>query len=318
MGAGIAGIACARRLHDAGIRVRVLDRGHRIGGRMAARTEQLAGGPHNVDLGAAYFTVGDERFAEVVRGWRAAGLAHEWTDTLHLAGPGGLTGTTSGPTRWASRMALRRLVEELSAGLDVRLRHDVGQVESDDVLPMVDGDPACAVVLAMPDPQAASLLPPTLAGTLGLTDRSWTPALTVWAAWRERWWPPFDAAFVHDSAVLAFLADDGRRRGDGAPVLVAHSTPASARREDADAVLREAAAVLGAARLPRPLWVRTRHWPHAAPPTLHPDPFALHESGIAVCGDGWGPRSRVEQAWLSGHLLAEALMARLKRGPDLP
>ena len=31
--------------------------------------------------------------------------------------------------------------------------------------------------------------------------------------------------FVANDPVLTWVADDGRRRGDGAPVLVAHSTP---------------------------------------------------------------------------------------------
>jgi predicted NAD/FAD-dependent oxidoreductase len=38
----------------------------------------------------------------------------------------------------------------------------------------------------------------------------------------------------------------------------------------------------------------------------------LLENGlIGVCGDAWGPRSRVEQAWMSGNGLAETLLKRL-------
>ena len=32
---------------------------------------------------------------------------------------------------------------------------------------------------------------------------------------------------------------------------------------------------------------------------------------VGVCGDAWGPRSRVEQAWLSGQALGEELARRL-------
>ena len=48
VGAGISGVAAARELRDAGLPVVVLDRGRRIGGRMASRT--IDGRP--VDIGA--------------------------------------------------------------------------------------------------------------------------------------------------------------------------------------------------------------------------------------------------------------------------
>ena len=83
----------------------------------------------------------------------------------------------------------------------------------------------------MPQPQAADLLPVTLAGRLGLdAGLEWTPTLTVWAGWPRPWWPQLDGAFVEASEVVDRVADDGRRRGDGAPVLVVHSTPAYAQR----------------------------------------------------------------------------------------
>ncbi len=105
IGGGISGIACARVLADAGHEVRVLDRGHRLGGRMAVRTEDLGGAQHPVDVGASYFTVRDPRFAAVVDAWRDAGLARVWTDTFQLVSPEGRVGTTTGLPRWG---AIRR------------------------------------------------------------------------------------------------------------------------------------------------------------------------------------------------------------------
>src|SRR5919199_3224902 len=89
VGGGISGVACARALRAAGVPVRVLDRGRRVGGRMALRRERLAGVEHIVDIGASYFTVSDPAFAAVVDDWRTRGLAREWTDTftvLHADG----------------------------------------------------------------------------------------------------------------------------------------------------------------------------------------------------------------------------------------
>ncbi len=62
VGAGLAGLACARALTDAGVPVRILERGRVVGGRLASR--RLDGRP--ADIGAAYFTVDDPAFAAVV------------------------------------------------------------------------------------------------------------------------------------------------------------------------------------------------------------------------------------------------------------
>jgi len=318
VGAGISGIACARRLREAGVSVRVVERSHRLGGRMAVRTEHLGGKPHAVDIGASYFTVQDPRFEAVVTAWQELRLARPWTDSFLLATPDGRIGTTTSPVRWASSKGLRSLVEQLAEGLDVVLRHEVREVRvGDDGRPAVDGEQVRGVALAMPDPQAAALLPQTLARDLGVASGSWNPALCVWAAWRQPWWPRFDGVFVDGSRVLAWVADDGRRRGDGAPVLVAHTTAefAESRLDDVasgvEPVLRELPAVTGAGAMPDPDWVRVHRWSLASPRQTHGEPFGLGDAMVGVCGDAWGPRSRVEQAWLSGHLLAGELATRL-------
>src|SRR3954447_11384706 len=150
VGAGIAGIACAVELASAGVDVRVVDRGRAVGGRMASK--RIDGRP--VDLGAAYFTVRDPQFAQVVARWRALGLARPWTSELGVLG-GGERNRTSGPVRWAAPGGLRSLVAALAEGLPVELGHEVKRVGPG---PTVDGEPAAAVVLAMPDPQARPLL----------------------------------------------------------------------------------------------------------------------------------------------------------------
>jgi renalase len=321
VGGGMAGLACARRLHDAGRPVRVLERAHRLAGRLSARTETIDGRSHPVDLGAPYFTVRDPGFAQVVAGWQQAGLAREWTDRFSTATPDGLTGVAAGPQRWAASGGLRSLVEALADGIDVRLEHLVTRVGSDPASGVesgvltVDGEAAAAVVLAMPDPQAAWLLPDPVAAELGVAVRPWSPVQTVWAAWPKRCWPEFDGIFIVDSPVLTWVADSGRSHGDGAPVLVAHSSTPFARlhlNQPAGAIAPMLSAIsdlLGG--LPPPEWARVHRWALASAEQTHPEPFGLTDSLIGVCGDGWGPRSRVEQAWISGTGLAEMLLKRL-------
>ena len=308
VGAGLAGVACARELRAAGLDVRVLERGRVPGGRMAARTLW----DRRVDLGASYFTVDDSGFAAVVDGWAERGLASEWTDTFTALG-GGTRESKTGPMRWGAPHGLRSLVEDLAADLAVE-RQEVGALTELD---------AAAVVLAMPDPQARRLVADHPVGD-ELT-REWEPVVAVAAWWAERTWDGvsptgrFDGAFDNDDPDVAWIADDGRRRGDDAPVLVAHSTPGLAARhlDDPDGA---APVVLRAVRrlldVGEPLDVHVHRWTFARPTGRRDDPFALVDGDrrVGVCGDGWGPKPTVETAWVSGTSLGRALAARISAG----
>jgi predicted NAD/FAD-dependent oxidoreductase len=308
VGAGLAGVACAVGLAAAGIPVRVLDRAGAVGGRMASR--RIEGRP--VDIGAAYFTVRDPEFAEVVARWRSAGLARPWTSELAVLG-GAERGRAPGPVRWAAPGGLRSLVAQLATGLAVELEHDVRHVGPG---PVVDGEPADVVVLAMPDPQALRLVDPAGATAAELTDREWRPVIAVAAGWPSRQWAALPAAFVNDHPVLSLVADDGDRRGDAAPVLVAHTTAEVARAHDADpagAVQPALAAIreLLGVRTP-PAWTHAHRWRYASPAADRDRAFHLGDDGIALAGDGWGS-ARVETAWRSGTLLARAIASRPAR-----
>ena len=309
VGGGITGLACAGRLRAAGVPVTVLERAPVVGGRMAST--RLHGRP--VDLGAAYFTVSDPEFAELVGRWRAAGLARPWTAELDVFEGGGRR-RAPGPVRWSAPAGLRSLVQQLAADLDVRGGHEVRRVGPG---PRVDGEPADAVVLAMPDPQALALLDPASPAAAVLVGRPWRPVVAVAAGWSRRWWEPLPAAFVNGHPVLSLIADDGDRRGDGAPVLVAHTTSdlaaAHADRPDGavEPVLAALAELLGPA--PPPDWTHAHRWPAAAPRDPHAEPFHLGADGVALAGDAWGS-PRIETAWRSGTRLGRALAARLGGG----
>lgn len=314
VGAGISGVACARALQDAGVPVVVIDRGRRVGGRMASkRIEDRA-----VDLGASYFTVADDQFRAEVERWVAAGIAREWTDTFTVLSPDQAPTSKQGPMRYAAPGALRSLVEELAGPLDVR-RAAVEQVTRDPEGLSVDGEHARAVVLAMPDPQARALVGTGLESVADELTRSWDPVLALVARFAERSWDldgiggEFHGAFVNGDDDLEWIADDGRRRGDDAAVLVAHSTSARAARhlddpDSAEPALR-AALVRVLALAVDPVHTLVKRW-SVAKPTGRRDAAYLLRDGLGVCGDGWGP-PKVEGAYLSGRALGEQLAARL-------
>ncbi|MGI3783738.1 MAG: NAD(P)/FAD-dependent oxidoreductase [Janthinobacterium lividum] len=306
VGAGISGVAAARALVEGGREVVVLDRGRRIGGRMASRRTD----GRMVDTGASYFTVSDDRFRAVVEAWRDAGLAHGWTDTFSVSDAGDLT-PKSGPVRWSAPGGLRSLVEDLATDLDVRQT----TVEHVGPGPVVDDLPASAVVLAMPDPQALRLLDPAYASVIAALSDPFDPVLALTATFPGRSWPDVDGAFVSGDPVISWVADDGRRRGDGAPVLVAHSTPEFAAEHLAapdeaagpmTAALRDALAI-GA----EPTSTHVHRWTFGKPAGTRDEPFFLDDQLVGVCGDAWSDKPRVETAYLSGRALGEALLERL-------
>ncbi|WP_375478349.1 NAD(P)/FAD-dependent oxidoreductase [uncultured Jatrophihabitans sp.] len=299
MGAGVAGAACAARLRRAGLEVDVLERGRAPGGRLASPEIRN----RRVDLGAAYFTVADESFRSVVDDWADRGLARSWTDTVDAFSADGRQ-TKRGPMRWAARSGLRSLVHDL-------LPDPVLGVEVDDIGAL----PHDAVVLAMPDPQAARLAGDTFDWV------EFEPVIAVALGWDERCWPIADAAFVNDDPDITLVADDGARRGDGAPVLVAHTTAELARTHLAapDGAIEPVRAaltrVLGVGD--EPWWTHAHRWTYAKPAGTHGDePYGLSEAGsrpLGVCGDAWCPSGspRVEAAWLSGSRLGAELAAAL-------
>ncbi len=311
IGAGISGVACARALTAAGLPVRLLDRGRAPGGRMAGRT--LHG--RAVDLGASYLTVDpDGAFAPVVADWVARGLAREWTDTFSVAGPDGIGETKTGPMRYGAAGGLRSLVVDLAGGLDLTGQRTVESVRDAD-RPTVDGEASDAVVLALPDPQAVRLLADGSTARAALDPGAWQATLAVALGWPTRQWDAdLHGAFVHDHPDLEWVADDGDRRGDGAPVLVAHTTPGFAAQHLADPdlagpdVVAAVRQVLGIGAEPE--WSHVHRWTFAKPTAPREQPFHL-DGGIGLCGDGWSAPSKVQGAWTSGHALGEELARRL-------
>jgi renalase len=250
-----------------------------------------------VDLGAGYFTVRDPEFAAVVRRWQERGLVRPWTDTFGVLALGEAPGVSSGPMRWATPRGLRSLVRELLEAVPVQTASPMHRL------------PAGDVILAMPDPQAARLV--TVPDTL-----DYDPVIAVACGFPERTWPFADAAFVHHDPTIDFVADDGARRGDGAPVLVAHSTVQLAR-SYLDGPDAAAAPVVAALRellpLGEPLWTHAHRWTFAKPAGQHGSSYHLAEAEdgtrLGLAGDQWCPSGtpRVESAWRSGTDLGRAL-----------
>ena len=189
--------------------------------------------------------------------------------------------------RWAAPGGLRSLAEDLARELDVTLGRPVTEVPR-----------AEAVVLAMPGPQALAI-----ADLPGAREQAWSPVVTAILTYAERSWKDFSGIFVNDHPILSTVCDDGDRRGDRAPVLVAHSTAAMA--ASTDPGIQMAKAVGELLGLGDPASVETRHWPYASPRPGHG--LYARQGTVYLCGDAFG-RPRVQTAWLSGRAAARAIL----------
>lgn len=323
VGAGISGIACATAMAQAGVLPLVVDRGRNVGGRMASRTLRDTGTAFDgrvVDIGASYFTVSTPEFRALVDDWISRGLARPWTDSFHVAGSDGVEAVRSGPTRYAANGGLRSLIADSASKLpDVWSSIDVSSVAADDTSLIVDGERRSAVALCMPNAQAlrlidASLITPALEASL--TGITYEPVIAVIAVFDEQCWDDFDGMFVNDDPVITWIANDGSRRGDDAPVLVAHVNPVLAARHLADPasvlpfVLATMRRILSLTD--QPTWVDAHRWTFAKPMAAHREPFHLEEGRLlGLAGDAWADGPKVETAWLSGHLLGTELARRL-------
>ncbi len=312
IGAGISGLACAHSWQASDLQI--IDRGRRVGGRMATKTLRDTGTQwdgHLVDYGASYFTVTDERFATQVEQWKDKGLVRPWTDTFHVYEPGGIIGTKTGPMRYSAPLGLRSLVQDMADSLnDVAFTFstEVATLAVNSQKLLIDDQAADAAALCLPAPQAsrfANALLPAI-------EHTWEPVIAVTLVFNDRVWQELDGVFVNNDPVLTWIADDGKRRGDNAAVLVAHVNPvlAAAHLQDPHAVIPHAiAAVCRVLGIPeQPDWADAHRWSLARPLDAEASEYWLHpDLPLGMAGDAWAGGPRVEAAWLSGHALGLAL-----------
>lgn len=313
VGAGISGVTAAQSAIEAGSRVKVVDRGRRIGGRMASRRLRDTGTAQDgrvVDYGASYFTVSDPDFRAVVESMVDVGVVHAWTDTFHVHNEGSMVGVKTGPMRYAAPGGLRIIVEHLARDIediDTGTHLESVDIRSDGV--RAADYQAGSVALCMPQPQAERLVP---AGTLPEVGLTWEPVIAVTLVFDQKEWIEIDGVFVNDDPVVTWIADDGSRRGDGAPVLVAHVNPvfAAGHLKDPSGVLPQTiAAVRRVLQIePLPSWTWAHRWSLAKPLAALDESCWIHEAlPLGLAGDAWAGGPRVEAAWLSGRALGAAL-----------
>ena len=302
IGAGMAGITCARALAGAGQSVVVLDKGRGIGGRIATRRVALPAGEVSFDHGAQYVNPRDAGFA---RELEQAGAARwqDGADAPHLVGAPGMTA----------------LARAMAAGLDIRQSCEVtALVQAGDGWQVSTAQGvflAPRVIITIPAPQLAGLLGadhPLLESVAALRMQ---PCLTLMAAFP----PDSPRPFMHryDTAhPLAWIAQNSSKP---ARSTVATTWVAQAGADWSGAHLELTPDQIAADMLPllcdaigadpgHATYASAHRWRYARVAQPLGQPFLHSADRSLYLGGDWCLGTRVEDAWASGRAIARAIL----------
>jgi len=313
VGGGMAGLAAARTLQDAGMTVEVFDRGHQCGGRVATRTFDDA----RFNYGAQYFTARDRSFVERVERWQTNGVVETWRGRLMRIDSQTIKRSGDHKVRYVGVGGMQAIILAMAEPLIVHIKTVVGAVtrrgerwllRSDEGNLLAEAD---RLIIAMPPRQAARLLPASHPLVERALPREMQPTWTLMVQWPAEIAIPFDAAFIEHPALSWMMRAP---RGENAWTI--HSTHQWAeprlqtdREQIAADLLREVSSLLEIGEVD-PLFRRAHRWSFAAPtrpPREFPRSLVEAEERLALAGD-WCVGPRVEGAYLSGVDAAEQLL----------
>ncbi|WP_343344313.1 NAD(P)-binding protein [Sphingomicrobium sp. XHP0239] len=297
VGAGMAGLACARALTDAdaNVQVRLFDKGRGPGGRMSARRATVGGDTLRFDHGAQYFTARDPAFRSLVDEWKAASVVARWP----VAGDDAFVGTP----------AMNAPIRALAADHDVRFACRIDRAERrEGKWTLLSGEseetgPYDALIVAIPAEQAAPLLAShddemASAARATVSDPCWTVMV--------RFTEPLDRPdTLCDAGAIGWAARDSAKPGrDGRECWVIQAGPDWSRahlEDDADTVATALLDAFSAAGrdLPPHDHLAAHRWRYARSGSAGRDFLWNGDLRLGACGD-WLLGPRVENAFLSG------------------
>ncbi len=338
IGAGIAGIACARTLVQAGHKVTVFEKSRGAGGRMSTRTSEFGGFDH----GAQYFTVRDARFEkalaispELVRRWSA--------NTVRILDEAGRVVASSLPPKeahWVATPGMSALVRQwakpLVAKTQLHFETQVTRIQTDSLAPkrwqlQTEGPGATtsvhsgfdAVIMAVPSVQAqALLLSSQIAKPLmgEIAKVSVAPCWTLMLAFPQAVQPALAHLGPQWNAArsthhrIAWLARESSKPGRG-PIerWTVQASPEWSERHLEDDAERVKAKLLKAFTevtgiRAQPPYAEVHRWRYAqTTEPLGKSHLWDAKLGIGACGD-WCLGHRVEDGFVSGLELALAVL----------
>jgi predicted NAD/FAD-dependent oxidoreductase len=312
IGAGMAGLACARALQDVGLRPVVFDKGRSPGGRLATRRLD---GDIGFDHGAQYVTAHGEAFSTTLDGMIAEGAAAHWR-------PEATGGIDPAAERWITGTpGMNALAKPLAAGLDLRVTCEVTAVERETAgwrvrtAANAAGDCFDIVACTVPVPQARRLFGAVHDITQALDEVTMAPCWALMLAFAG---PAAGVPDVlqTDSETLSWLSRNNSKPGRYAAkeCWVAHATAdwssrhLELEREPVAALLVDAVQRMLGDAMPKVGQAIAHRWRYARTVKALGRPCLASRDGTLFLGGDWALGARVECAFDSGRAIAQAII----------
>lgn len=183
VGAGMAGLAAARELSRHQLRVQIFDKGRRPGGRMSSRQREHG----TFDLGAQYFTARDPSFAAFTAQFERQGAVGRWPTRMGRREAGKWHFRPPSHPRFTGMPSMVALPLAMAVTLEVKSGTRVEALERENGLwTLIDQNGARyagfdQVVLALPGPQARTLIAPWLGDAMPC--KKITAMTPTWSGW---------------------------------------------------------------------------------------------------------------------------------------
>lgn len=293
IGAGLAGLTCARALQRAGFSVTLFDKSRGIGGRVATRRIPRDDREIRVDHGLPYLSLQGERTGILIEEFLQKGIIEPRGENFYTSPDG-----------------MNAIAKFLAADLDIRRDYLVTGVKVIENHWSIEGKDREAVavnalVVAIPAPQAADVFQASDLDTFlpVLRSISYDPCITVIVGYPE---PPSIPENPNDTRAIV-------PNGNAPTVFVLHSSPEFASenidRPDLEIVKQE---LLARSGLPTPEWSQIHRWRYAFPRQNAGLPYLSSRDPLPLvfCGDwclGTGERDAVEAALTSGSEAAKEI-----------
>lgn len=339
VGAGLAGLICARRLHQAGHQVCVLEKSRGLGGRLATRRFQ--GVP--LDHGVRYLAHPSDRLQQLIEHWRDQQILVPWQPhSYKMDAAGSLHAGPHGAPYWVAPAGMNAIGKQLAQGLTIHRQQRLVSLaltaqDTWQLTVELATDQshvryqARAIILAFPAPQIIPVLQPLAAIApiqpllAALKSVTYDPVITVMAQYDDPTRQPTDAlpgdptapwlVEAHPATPLFWAGLDSSKRSTPAVHVVTHSSAAFARQwldepdlQSVGQTLLTQASNLIATWLGQPQTYQVHRWryglvntPVTAPLLTTATPLPL-----AACGD-WCGAANLDTALASGWATAAAI-----------
>lgn len=314
IGAGIAGLSCARELQSYGIAVDIFEKSRGPSGRMSTRRTP----DWSADHGAQYFTARDPRFIQEVQHWIKTGSVAIWKPKLKVYESGVWRNSHSEENRYVGTPNMNSLGKQLAENLSVQYETTICKLdrigsqwalqcsEAGEIGGIYD-----FVILAIPAPQAHALLKDIDARASDITSSAQMKACwTMMARLPNQARTDFDAAFINQEIISWICQNESKpmRRGN---IWTIHGSPnwsqenVELSKEDAQDQMVKCLIKMGFNC--QDAEISIHRWRYASGGLENSISFFVKpDIGLGLCGD-WLNGGRVEGAWLSGLELAAAL-----------